>query len=81
MTSIAERDAPIDAHCSHYTTAVEASGASELPNLRVDESASIYLLRKVASGIPRFANIIWGMIQDFCCDCVWQHEYTTALRT
>ena len=64
MTSINEKDAPIGAHCSPSTTAVEASGASELPNLRVDDSASIYLLRKVAYGIPRFANAIWGMIQD-----------------
>ncbi|KAL7532354.1 hypothetical protein ACHAWF_004106 [Thalassiosira exigua] len=45
-------------------TVTEASGASDLTSHQV-ESATIYLFKKAASGIPNVTAAVWDVIKDF----------------
>jgi len=50
--------------------------ASDLSHVHVN-SATLYLLKRAASGIPQVANLLWGMLQDFdfgIQDFVWDEN-------
>lgn len=54
----------------------DGSDASDLSHVHVN-SATLYLLKRAASGIPQVANLLWGMFQDFdfgIQDFVWDEN-------
>lgn len=63
LSSINNKQSGVDSSCPM----IEGNDASDLPHLQVN-SATIYLLKKAASGIPLVANVLWGMLQDFGWD-------------
>lgn len=73
MTSIDEKDiaskCPRPSMNNTPSSAASSCAMSEetMPSVRMN-AATVYLLRKVASGMPRIANIMWGMFHDFGWD-------------
>lgn len=59
---------------------MEGNDASDLSHVQVN-SATIYLLKKAASGIPRVANVLWGILQDFAIqDFGWDENIITIVE-